>query len=509
MVSENSSNKVSEKLSALPRRWTWAKIDDLCQLIGGGTPARDNPDFFGGRIVWLTPTEIPKNTIVSISDSKEKITESGLHKSSTRIIPKGSVLLTSRASIGYVAIAGCDVTTNQGFASFVCESAVFNEYLAYWLFSKKNALEGQATGTTFKEISKTKLRELVFPLPPLAEQYRIVTKIEELFTQLDAGVASLKKVQAQLKRYRQAVLKAACDGRLTQEWREGHAGEIESVQELIKKIRKFDEKESKLRITNIKDLKITDLPLLPSGWIYAKIDDIAHIGTGATPSRTKSKYWDNGTIPWVTSSAVNWSFVKNTEEKITEIALKETRVKIFPVHTLIIALYGEGKTRGKVSELLIDACTNQALATLNLKCDNDVFRAYVKLFFQEQYESIRRHSSGGVQPNLNLSIIKKMVIPIPPLSEQKVIVFETDRHFSQIDHLENTITISLRRAETLRQSILKRAFEGKLVPQDPNDEPASVLLERIKAEKARRAAEVKKDKSLQPKSPKRKIKDVD
>ncbi len=188
---------MSDSQPLLQSSWALGNIDDLCQLIGGGTPARENPDYFGGSIVWLTPTEIPKNKIVTINNSKEKITESGLRKSSARIIPKGSVLLTSRASIGYVAIAGCDVTTNQGFASFVCKNAIYNAYLAYWLFSKKNALETQATGTTFKEISKAKLKELIVPLPPLPEQHRIVTKIEELFTQLDAGVASLKKVQAQ------------------------------------------------------------------------------------------------------------------------------------------------------------------------------------------------------------------------------------------------------------------------------------------------------------------------
>jgi type I restriction enzyme S subunit len=191
------------------------------------------------------------------------------------------------------------------------------------------------------------------------------------------------------------------------------------------------------------------------------------------------KYWDKGIIPWVTSSAVNWLFVKDTEEKITEIAIKETRVRINPVHTLIVALYGEGKTRGKISELLIDACTNQALATLNLNFNDDTFRSYVKLVFQEQYETIRRYSSGGVQPNLNLSIIKKMIIPIPPLTEQKEMVLEIERHFSQIDYLETNISLSIQQAATLRQSILKRAFEGRLVPQDAGDESATVLLERI------------------------------
>jgi type I restriction enzyme, S subunit len=121
-------------------------------------------------LIPLNATEVPKNKIVVLKDSKEKITEAGLNYSSARIIPKDSVLLTSRASIGFVAIAGCDLTTNQGFASLICSNAIFNFYLAYWLWANKDILESNAGGTTFKEISKSRLRDIKFPLPPLSEQ---------------------------------------------------------------------------------------------------------------------------------------------------------------------------------------------------------------------------------------------------------------------------------------------------------------------------------------------------
>ena len=170
----------------VPKRWIKTKLDNLCELIGGGTPSRQNFEYFGEDILWLTPTEIPKNKIVKIYDSREKITTLGLEKSSAKIIPKNSVLLTSRASIGYVAIAGTEVTTNQGFASFVCNTILHSYFLAYWLFGNKNLLESKATGTTFKEISKSKLRELEFKLPPLNEQKRIVSKIESIFGRIDA-----------------------------------------------------------------------------------------------------------------------------------------------------------------------------------------------------------------------------------------------------------------------------------------------------------------------------------
>ena len=186
----------------LPEGWRCATLGEIADLVGGGTPSREHPEYFTGNIVWLTPTEIPHNRVTVVSNSREKITQEGLKKSSARLLPKGTVLMTSRASIGYVAIAGKEVTTNQGFASFICKDGVYNYFLAYWLLGNTDYFIEQATGTTFKEIIKSKLRNFPFPLPPLTEQERIIAKIEELFTQLDAGVASLKRVKVALKRYK-------------------------------------------------------------------------------------------------------------------------------------------------------------------------------------------------------------------------------------------------------------------------------------------------------------------
>jgi type I restriction enzyme S subunit len=148
-------------------------------------------------------------------------------------------------------------------------------------------------------------------------------------------------------------------------------------------------------------------------------------------------------------------------------------------------MYGEGKTRGKVSELRLAAATNQACAALVFERENAKFKPFIKVFLAKHYEDLRRESSGGVQPNLNLSIIKAIKLPFPPLPDQGRIVAEAERRLSVIEALESAVDHGMKRAERLRQSVLKRAFEGRLVPQDPNDEPASVLLERIRAERTK------------------------
>lgn len=259
---------------------------------------------------------------------------------------------------------------------------------------------------------------------------------------LDSGIADLKKAQEQLVIYRQAVLKKAFEGE----------------------------------------------------YPTKKIIEIADVKTGATPKRGNKDYWENGTIPWVTSTVVNSDYVNEPSELITERAIKETNCKIIPKGSLLVAMYGEGKTRGKCSELNIDTATNQALAGIILFEENIESKRFVKWFFIKNYEEMRLLSSGGVQPNLNLSIIRNTVIPFPKLKEQHQIVREIESRLSVCDKVEESIAESFEKAKALRQSILKKAFEGKLLSEEEiakckrekDYEPAHILLERIRSEKKKK-----------------------
>jgi type I restriction enzyme S subunit len=299
------------------------------------------------------------------------------------------------------------------------------------------------------------LKNIDFPIPPLAEQQRIVAKIETLFSSLDKGIETLKTTQQQLKIYRQAVLKAAFEGRFTND--------------------------------TINDGE------LPKNWIILAINDIADVRTGATPLKGNKEYYYEGKIPWVTSGALNDEFVNSPNDYVTEKALRETNLTVFSKGTLLVAMYGEGKTRGKCSELAIEACTNQAVAAIILKNEKKELKKYVKFFLLKNYYDFRKLAAGGVQPNLNLSIVKNASFPIPQdIKKVTIIVQEIESRLSVCDKIEETIVQSLKQTEALRQSILKKAFEGKLVPQDPNDESASVLLERIKADRGATATPAKK-----------------
>jgi type I restriction enzyme S subunit len=260
---------------------------------------------------------------------------------------------------------------------------------------------------------------------------RIVAAIEEQFSRLDAAEVLLGRARSRLRIIRSALLRAAFAG----------------------------------------------------SWPTSRIGDIALVGSGATPKRDKAEYWVDGTIPWVTSGQLTQPFVSEPAALITERALKETNVRLWPKHTLLVALYGEGKTRGHCSELLIEATTNQACAAIVLH-DESVNRDYLKLFFAASYEANRQLATGGVQPNLSLGLVKNMRVPRPPSDHQQAIVDRVARELSLVQGLENVLQTAARRSAGLRRSILERAFRGDLVPQDPNDESASALLERIAAERA-------------------------
>ena len=260
------------------------------------------------------------------------------------------------------------------------------------------------------------LEKMDLPVPPLAEQQHIVARIEELFSQLDSSVETLRKTKQQLAVYRQAVLKEAFEGR-------------------------------GICVRKIKD---------------ACIKEFAEVGTGATPLTTNKAYY-GGNIPWITSGKISDGDIYNPTEYITELAINETNCKIYPAHTLLVAMYGEGKTRGKCAELMIPAATNQALAAIVLDENAIVKKSFLKWFLAFNYENIRLKAVGGVQPNINLNIVKNIAVPIFSKHDQIRIVEEIESRLSVCDSIEQTVDAALQQAEALRQSILKQAFEKESI----------------------------------------------
>ena len=351
-------------------------------------------------------------------------------------------------------------------------------------------------GALYPAVRPRDIRAYRLPLPPLPEQHRIVEKVEELFSDLDAGVASLERAKANLKRYRASVLKSAVEGRLTEEWRKEYP-QAEDGQMLLDRIlrerrekwekdqlQKFKEKgkeppkgwESKYEEPSAPDT--SELPELPEGWVWATVEQLSVVVRGSSPRPAGDPRYFGGSVPWITVGPItadNEPYLTQVSEGLTEEGRENSR--FIEPHTLLLT--NSGATLGVPKITLIGGCINDGVAAL-LGTDYPL-KLYLLYFLHTQTALLRGVNQGAAQPNLNTAIIKSIWVPLPPLAEQEQIVALVEERLSQIDSAEKTIDAELIRSKKLRQSILKRAFEGKLVPQDPKDEPASVLLERIKA----------------------------
>lgn len=416
-----------QNINQLPIDWKWVKLGDVCQKVESvkRKEKKDDEEFFYLDIGGIDNTI---NKIVSHKSYKWKeapsraqqiIFKNDILFSTVRTYMKNIAVVEDKIYNGQIASSGfCVLRSNNNF--------VDSKFIFYYTLSQKfiQPLNELQTGSSYPAVRDKDVFVQPFPLSPKPIQQAIVSKIEELFSELDKGIEQLKTAQQQLKTYRQSVLKWAFEGRLTNE--------------------------------NVNDGE------LPEGWVIKSIDEVANVGTGATPLKSKSEYY-GGNISWVTSGALNEEYVREATDFVTEKAVKETNLTVYSKHTLLVAMYGEGKTRGKCSELLIEACTNQAIAAIYFDEQQIQVKPYLKYFLLKNYIDVRKKSSGGVQPNLNLGIIKKLQFPFPPLEEQNKIVQEIESRLSVADKMEESITQSLQHAEALRQSILKKAFEGRLV----------------------------------------------
>jgi len=375
-------------------------------------------------------------------------------------------------------------------------------YLYYYLISTNfnSQKDKLSTWSTQVAINNTNAKKIEVPIFPLLTQKRIVQEIEKQFSKLDSWLNSLLKTKENLKQYKASVLKSAVEWKLTKEWRESQT-EIESASVLLEKILK-EKKEKFLKDfpkkkykepEKIKKEDIHDIEL-PENWCFSRLSDIFDVWTWSTPNKWNKDYWNNWSIPWLTSSCVNFNYIYESELFTTEKALKETNIKIFSKWTILIAMYWEWKTRWNIVELWFSSTTNQALAWIIFNKINNFIKDYLKIFFFFNYNNIRKVSAWWVQPNLNVWKIKNIVFPLPPLKEQNEIVKIVEEKLSVVEKLEKIVDENIKKSENLKQSILKKAFEWRLVEQKEEDWNVEELLKEIKLEKAKIEKEEKEKK---------------
>ncbi|PVY42338.1 restriction endonuclease subunit S [Pontibacter virosus] len=409
--------------NTIPQHWEVKKLGEIVKTTSGGTPSRKEAKFYNGDIPWVKSGELNRGVIF---DTEEKITQEAIKNSSAKIFPKGTLLIALYgATIGKLAFLGIEAATNQAVCGIYENDKVALKYLYYYLYFSKPDLLKQSIGGAQPNISQTILKELNVTLPPLSEQQEIVAKIEELFSELDKGKEQLETARQQLKVYRQAVLRWAFEGKFTNA--EVNDGE------------------------------------LPEGWKWVtmadvcnKIGDIDHKMPKNLPSG----------IPYVSTKDFTNDFKISFDKAkyISDEDYQNLSRKIKPEKgDIIFPRYG---TIGK--NILIDydkkflVSYSCAIVKPNPKL---VLSKYLYLYTLSPKitKEIRKYIVETTQANIGIASIKKFVFPLCSIDQQSKVIQDLESRLSVCDKMEETISHSLQQAETLRQSILKQAFEGKLV----------------------------------------------
>lgn len=375
------------------------KIKEFATVVSGATPKTNIDKYWNGENIWITPAELD-NKKMFISNSERKLTEEGIKSTSLKKLPKGTVLLSSRAPIGKVAIASKELYCNQGFKNLICNEKIVNPiYIYYWLLSKTEYLNNLGRGATFKEISKKMVEDIEIPIPELEKQNQIVRKLNLL-------------VNFQKKRQEQ----------------------LENLDKLIKS--KFIE-------------MFGDTVSNSKGWDIKQLQDIGEWKSGGTPSRTNKEYF-KGDIDWYSAGELNQLYLEGSVEKITQEAIQESSTKVFYKGSMLIGMYDTAAF--KMGILQRDSASNQACANIMPNDDVDIVWLYYNLMhMKEHFLSNRR---GIRQKNLNLGMIKEFEIPIPPIEIQKQFVI----FVQQVEKQKFIVQQNLYKLQELFDSLMQQFF---------------------------------------------------
>ena len=459
-------------MSELPSGWTRFALKDLGGLSGGKTPSKANPEFWSTRDVpWVSPKDMKKNLL---EDAEDRISQNAVDEAGMTLYPSGSVLMVTRSGILQhtfpVALAGVELTVNQDIKVLRPIEGIVPKFSFYMLksFGAEILSACSKDGTTVQSIDSEKLETFLFSLPPLAEQTRIAQKLDELLAQVDTLKARIDAIPALLKRFRQSVLAAAVSGRLTEEGR-GSIPASESAEEYLSRVIQVRRQKPivKFKEPVPPDLETRELEV-PEGWIVASVSSFAEcLDSMRVPVKKELRESGEGKYPY---------FGANGEvDRVDEYIFDDDLVLVTEDETF----YGRVKP---IAYKYSGKCwvNNHVHA---LRAHDAVARDYL-CYVLMHYDVVPWLTGTTGRAKLTQGALLSLPIQVPPATEQTEIVRRVEQLFAFADQLEARVNAAKACIDRLTQSILAKAFRGELVPQDPNDEPASVLLERIKAQRA-------------------------
>lgn len=466
---------VEEQPYIIPDNWVWTKYDVLFSDISKSEKKIEEKNYLeNGKIAIVSQG---KDKIVGYSD----ILKVEPYKEELPLIIFGDHTLNVKY-IDFPFYIGAD-----GVKVLKTTCIIISKFLFYLL----NNLKTFTLINTGYRRHYPILKKLFFPLPPLNEQKRIVEKLDFLFEKTKRAKEIIEEIKVDIENRKISILDRVFKGVLTSKWR--NENRTSDVKELLKtindeKIKKWEEeclqaekegkkKPKKPTITEIEDMivPVEEQPYkLPDSWIWVRLGDIGVWGAGATPLKSNSEFYINATIPWLLTGDLNDSYITEIPNKISEIALEKTSVKLNPKGSILIAMYGA--TIGKVGILTFPATTNQACCACSQLFQTE--KMYLFNFLILERKNFISRAVGGAQPNISKEKIISTPFPLPPLEEQEEIVRILDEVLENENKVKELLELE-ERIDVLEKSILNKAFKGELGTQNSSDEPAIELLKEI------------------------------
>ncbi|WP_068978231.1 restriction endonuclease subunit S [Aeromonas sp. EERV15] len=498
-TSANEVVDIADEYIECPSHWKWTRLGNIAKFIDyrGKTP---NKIDAGVRLI--TAKNIRYGYIDLVPE--EFISEADYDQWMTRGFPRvGDTLFTTEAPLGNAAV----IDINERFAlaqraiCFQWHYSTVSRFMLIQILASpfQNQLLDNSSGMTATGVKASRLKEIPVVIPPAEEQQRIVAKVDELMalcyqleqrsesqlvahqtlvealltTLTDSGDAdelaqnwarlsshfdTLFTTEASIDALKQTILQLAVMGKLVPQDPSDEPASALLARIAAEKAQLVKEKKIK-KEKPLPAINEDEKPFeIPQGWEFERIAVFGLVGTGATPSRSNPAYWEPAEINWISSGETAELFVGKTKEQISNLAIKETNVSIYPAGTLIVAMYGQGKTRGQITELLEPAGTNQACSAIRLIDETKAHKDFVKLFFRKAYLELREHAAGGAQPNLNVGKIASTVIPLPPIPEQHRIVAKVDELMTLCDQLKSRLQTSQQTQLALAESLVEGAL---------------------------------------------------
>lgn len=403
-------------------------ISLLTILKSGGTPNTSRSDFYNGDIPFVAIEDMSASRKYLYSTVKS-LTKEGLKNSNAWLVPENSLLYSIYATLGLVRINKIPVATNQAIlAMIVNDEVVDQDYLYYWLEYIRDSIVNLSAQTTQSNLSATTVKPFLVQHPKDKEEQ---TQIATILSTIDRAIEQTETLIAKQQRIKTGLM-----------------------QDLLTK--GIDEN-GNIRSEETHQFKDSVLGRIPVEWEVKPLGEKARVRSGSTPLRSNEKFWIGGTVSWVKTSEVCFSKITETEEKITEQALKLTSLNLEPIGSVLVAMYGQGGTRGRCAILGIEATTNQACAAI-LGQQGEINQDYLFYYLSSKYNDLRTIGHGSNQTNLNGNLLRLFLIKVPSYKEQVKIADS----FNKLKQMQDQLFSELSKLNSIKTGLMQDLLTGKV-----------------------------------------------